>query len=175
MKIGSGIKWGLVSLGDFDLKLHHDYQTANVIDNLRYCCEVVEPAGLVLVQEPLNVFKDRPGKFLSGIPQGYSICREVNSPSCKITEDFYHQQINEGNLILNMELAWSEIAAFHTGDHPGRNEQAAGVVNFKNVFKYIFDHKHLGKVCIEHGLSCKNNEGEARVIKAYRECDSFEF
>ncbi len=24
----------------------HDYQTANVIDNLRYCCDIMEPDGL---------------------------------------------------------------------------------------------------------------------------------
>lgn len=170
----TGIKWGLVSLGDYDLKLHRDYQTANVIENLRYCCEVAEAAGLILVLEPLNVFKDHPGKFLSGIPQAYAICRAVNSPSCKIVEDFYHQQINEGNLIPNMELAWSEIAAFHTGDNPGRNEPTTGEINYKNIFKYIYEHKHPGVICMEHGFSNKTKEGEARVIQAYRECDSFE-
>ena len=170
----TGIKWGLVSLGDYDLKLHRDYQTANVIDNLRYCCELAEEAGLVLVLEPLNIYKDHPGKFLSGIPQAYAICRAVNSPSCKIVEDFYHQQINEGNLIPNMELAWSEIAAFHTGDNPGRNEPTTGEINYKNIFKYIYEHKHPGIICMEHGFSNKTKEGEARVIQAYRECDSFE-
>jgi hypothetical protein len=170
----TGIKWGLVSLGDFDLRLHRDYQTANVIDNLRYCCDVAEPAGLVLVLEPLNNLKDHPGKFLSGIPQAYLICRAVNNPSCKIVEDFYHQQISEGNLIPNLELAWSEIAAFHTGDNPGRNEPTTGEINYKNIFKYIYNHKHPGIICMEHGFSNKTKEGEARVIQAYRECDSFE-
>ena len=37
----------------------------------------------------------------------------VDSPSCKILNDIYHQQITEGNLIPNIDMAWEEIAAFH--------------------------------------------------------------
>ena len=170
----TGVKWGLVSLGDFDLKLHRDFQTANVIDNLRYCCDVVEPAGLILVLEPLNTLINHPGRFLNGIPQAYAICRGVNRPVCKIVDDFYHQQITEGNLIPNIEAAWSEIAAFHLGDSPGRNEPTTGEINYKNIFKYIYDHKFQGVLCMEHGISVKSKDGEARVIQAYRECDSFE-
>ncbi len=37
----TGAKWALVVPGHYDDRLHHDYQTANVIDNLRlmlrYC------------------------------------------------------------------------------------------------------------------------------------------
>ncbi len=49
----TGVKWALVVPGRYDEKLHRDFQTANVIDNLRYCCDVVEPAGLTIVLEPL--------------------------------------------------------------------------------------------------------------------------
>jgi hydroxypyruvate isomerase len=170
----TGVKWGLVSCGDFDLKLHRDFQTANVIDNLRYCCDVVEPAGLILVLEPLNTLINHPGRFLNGIPQAYAICRSVNRPVCKIVDDFYHQQITEGNLIPNIEAAWSEIAAFHLGDSPGRNEPTTGEINYKNIFKYIYNRKYQGVLCMEHGISNRSKEGEVRCIQAYRECDNFE-
>jgi hydroxypyruvate isomerase len=137
----TGVKWALVVPGRYDEKLHRDFQTANVIDNLRFCCDVVEPAGLTIVLEPLNTLRNHPGLFLTGIPQAYSICRAVNRPSCKIVDDIYHQQITEGNLIPNIEAAWSEIAAFHCGDNPGRNEPYTGEINFKNVFKYIYSRK----------------------------------
>jgi hydroxypyruvate isomerase len=170
----TGVKWALVVPGRYDEKLHRDIQTANVIDNLRYCCDVVEPEGLTIVLEPLNTLHDHPGLFLNGIPQAYAICRAVNRPSCKIVEDIYHQQITEGNLIPNMEAAWSEIAAFHCGDNPGRKEPTTGEINFKNVFKYIYSRKYEGVICMEHGLSNRTKEGEERLIQAYRECDSFE-
>jgi hydroxypyruvate isomerase len=170
----TGVKWALVVPGRYDERLHRDFQAANVVDNLRYCCDVVEPAGLTIVLEPLNTLRDHPGLFLTGIPQTYSICRAVNRPSCKIIDDVYHQQITEGNLIPNIEAAWAEIASFHLGDTPGRNEPTTGEINFKNIFKYLYDKKYNGVLCMEHGISGKGKEGEARVIQAYRECDSFE-
>jgi len=171
----TGVKWALMVPGRYDERLHPDIQTANVIDNLRYCCDIAEPEGLIIVLEPLNTLRDHPGLFLTRIPQAYAICRAVNRPSCKIVDDLYHQQITEGNLIPNIEAAWSEIAAFHLGDHPGRNEPTTGEINYKNIFKYIYSKKYDGVLCMEHGISQRGTkEGEARVIQAYRECDSFE-
>jgi hydroxypyruvate isomerase len=171
----TGAKYALVVPGRYDMKLHMDYQTANVIDNLRYCCDIMEPAGVIIVLEPLNHYTNHPGLFLTGIPQSYAICRAVNRPSCKTLNDIYHQQISEGNLIPNIEAAWSEIAAFHCGDNPGRNEPTTGEINYKNIFKYLYDKKYDGTICMEHGISQRGTkEGEARVIQAYRECDSFE-
>jgi len=171
----TGANLALVVPGRYDMKLHMDYQTANVIDNLRYCCDIMEPAGVTIVLEPLNHYTNHPGLFLTGIPQSYAICRAVNRPSCKTLDDIYHQQISEGNLIPNMEMAWSEIAAFHCGDNPGRNEPTTGEINYKNIFKYLYNKKYDGTICMEHGMSQRGTkEGEARVIQAYRECDSFE-
>jgi sugar phosphate isomerase/epimerase len=170
----TGVKWALVVPGRYDEKLHRDFQTANVIDNLRYCCDIVEPAGLTIVLEPLNTLRNHPGLFLTGIPQAYSICRAVNRTSCKIINDIYHQQITEGNIIPNIEAAWSEIAAFHCGDNPGRNEPTTGEINYKNVFKYIYSKNYQGVICMEHGKSQKGKDGELRLIQAYRECDSFD-
>ncbi len=68
----------------------------------------------------------------------------------------------------------SEIAAFHCGDNPGRNEPTTGEINFKNVFKYIYSRKYEGVICMEHGKSIKGKEGEIKLLEAYREADSFE-
>jgi len=122
-------KWALVVPGRFDTNLEWDYQTANVIDNLKWCAEIFEPSGLIMVIEPLNAWTDHPGLFLTGIPQAYQICRAVNSPSCKIVNDIYHQQITEGNLIPNIDRAWDQIASFHVGDNPGRKEPTTGEIN----------------------------------------------
>jgi hydroxypyruvate isomerase len=171
----TGVMQALIVLGRYDEKLHIDYQTANAIDNLRYCCDIVEPEGITLVIEPLNNLINHPGLFLTRIPQAYEICRAVNRPSCKILNDLYHQQISEGNLIPNIEAAWSEIAVFHLGDSPGRNEPTTGEINYKNIFKYLYNKKYEGTLCMEHGISQRGTrEGELRVIEAYRECDNFE-
>lgn len=166
-------KWALVVPGKFNDKLHWDYQTANVIENLHYCMDVVEESGLVIVLEPLNALVNHPGLFLTRVPQAYMVCKGVNSPSCKIVDDFYHQQITEGNLIANVNMAWDEIASFHIGDNPGRNEPGTGEINYKNVFKHLYNKKYDGVLCMEHGRSIKGIEGEKALIEAYRRCDDF--
>jgi hydroxypyruvate isomerase len=169
----TGAKWALVVPGHFDEGLEWEYQTANVIDNMKMCCEVVEKSGLILVMEPLNAWTNHPGLFLTKIPQAHLICQAVNHPSCKIVDDLYHQQITEGNLIPNIDKAWKNIAAFHIGDNPGRNEPTTGEINYKNVFKHIHSKGYDGVLCCEHGRSIKGKEGELAFIKAYREVDSF--
>ncbi len=169
----TGAKLALVVPGRYDERLHRDIQTANVIDNLRRCCDILEPAGVTMVLEPLNTLHDHPGLFLTGIPQAYQICRSVNRPSCKIVEDMYHQQITEGNIIPNIDAAWNEIAAFHIGDNPGRNEPTTGEMNYRNIFKHIHSKGYQGVLCMEHGKSIDGKAGEARLIEAYRECDNF--
>jgi hydroxypyruvate isomerase len=101
------------------------------------------------------------------------ICKAVNSPSCKIVNDIYHQQITEGNLIPNIDMAWDEIASFHLGDNPGRNEPTSGEINYKNIFKHIHQKGYDGVLCMEHGMSKRGKEGELAVIEAYRYCDNF--
>jgi len=168
----TGVGQALLVPGRFDESLAWEYQTANVVENLRACMDLCQPAGLVLVLEPLNP-KNHPGLFLTRIPQAYQICKSVNSPSCKIVNDIYHQQITEGNLIPNIEAGWDEIAAFHLGDNPGRKEPTSGEINYRNVFKYIHDRGYQGVLCMEHGQSKPGREGERAVIDAYRACDQF--
>ena len=166
-------KWSTVVPGCFVNNLEWDYQTANVIENLKRCAEVCEPSGLVMVLESLNPWKDHAGLFLSKIPQAYQICKAVNSPSCKILDDLYHQQITEGNLIPNIDLAWEEIAYFQTGDNPGRKEPTTGEINYKNIFKHLHNKGFKGVIGMEHGNSMKCKKGERAVIDAYRACDNF--
>ncbi len=169
----TGAKTALVVPGRFTDDLEWDYQTANVIDNLRMCCDLVEPHGLTLVLEPLNAWTDHPGLFLTKIPQTHMICQAVNSPSCKLVNDLYHQQITEGNLIPNIDRAWESIAAFHIGDNPGRNEPGTGEINFVNVFKHIHGKGYDGVLCCEHGRSIPGKDGEQAFIDAYRKADNF--
>ena len=165
--------WSTFVPGNISLKLERDYQMANAIENLRVCAEVCEPAGLVLVLEPLNWWANHPGLFLSEIPQAYLICKGVNSPSVKILNDLYHQQISEGNLIPNIDKAWSEIAYFQLGDNPGRKEPTTGEINYRNIFKHIHEKGYDGIMGMEHGVQGSGKEGEQALIEAYRWCDNF--
>jgi|TARA_B110000285_G_scaffold156740_1_gene174874 hydroxypyruvate isomerase len=165
-------KWMTVVPGYVDLKIQEGYQTAHLIEALRRACDLLEPEGLVMVLEPLNP-RDHAGQFLSKIPQAYEICRAVDSPSCKILFDIYHQQITEGNIIPNIDNSWSEIAYFQIGDNPGRNEPTTGELNYQNIFEHIHAKGYQGILGMEHGNSEAGKRGELAVMAAYRKVDNF--
>ncbi len=161
-------KWLTVVPGFFERNMPIGLQTSNVIEALRRGAEILEPHGLIMVLEPLS---DTPDLFLRYSDQTYMICKAVNSPSCKILYDIYHMQRNEGDLIPNIDKCWEEIAYIQIGDNPGRKEPTTGEINYKNVFKHIYDKGYRGVMGMEHGLSMKGKEGELRLIEAYRETD----
>jgi len=163
-------KWTTVVPGDYQRNLPLDIQTAHVIEALRKGAEILEPHGLTMVLEPLS---DTPNLFLRYSPQTYLICKGVNSPSCKILYDIYHQQKNEGHLISLMDLCWEEIAYIQIGDNPGRKEPGTGEINYQNVFKYLYEKGFKGVCGMEHGNANPGLEGEKAVIEAYRKADSF--
>lgn len=165
-------KWMTVVPGHLDLRKDMGYQTANVVESLKQACAILEPHGLIMVLEPLNP-RDHPGLFLTKASQAYEICKAVDSPSCKILYDIYHQQITEGNLIPNIEASWDEIAYFQIGDNPGRKEPTTGEINYLNVFKYIHNKGYRDVLGMEHGNSIKGVEGEKAVIEAYLSSDKF--
>lgn len=162
--------WITVVPGDFDRHKSVDMQTANVIEALRKGAEILEPAGLIMVLESLS---DTPDLFLRDIEQTYMICKAVNSPSCKILYDMYHIQRNRGDIIRQIDDCWSEIAYFQIGDNPGRKEPGTGEMNYKNIFKHIYDKGYKGVMGMEHGISKPGKEGEAALVKAYRDADNF--
>jgi len=164
--------WTTVVPGCYDDTVEFDYQTATVVEHLRRCCDALEPHGIVMVLEPIN-FKYRPNLFLTKMAHAHLICRAVDSPSCKILDDLYHQQITEGELIPNLEAAWSETAYIQVGDNPGRKEPGTGEINYRNIFGWLHGKGYDGIVGMEHGVAGEGAAGEQAVIEAYRRADDF--
>ena len=163
-------KWMTVVPGNFERTLSHEYQTINVINALLKAAAILEPHGLIMVLEPLS---DNPDLFLRHSDQAYLICKAVGSPSCKILFDIYHMQRNEGDLIMNIDRNWEEIAYLQIGDNPGRNEPSTGEINYRNIFKHLYNKGYRGVLGMEHGNVLPGKEGEMAVIEAYRDADNF--
>jgi hydroxypyruvate isomerase len=179
-----GAKWFTVVPGSVDQqhkdgkwnqyggsRLRVGVQTANAIDLLRRCAEILEPDNLVMVLEPLNWEANHGGVFLRSTDQAYALCKAVNSPSCKILYDIYHEQITAGNLISTFDQCLDEIAYVQAGDNPGRKEPGTGEINYSNVFRHIARVSREFVIGMEHGNSKPGKEGEEVLIKAYREVD----
>ncbi len=167
-------KYMTVVPGYFERNLPLGIQTANVIDALRRASDIFEPHNLTMVLEPLS---DNADLFLRYSDQSYMICKAVNSPSCKILFDMWHMQRNEGRMTRNMDLCWEEIAYFQIGDEPGRKEPTTGEINYKSLFKHIYDKAKANNqefiMGMEHGNFAKGKEGEMKLIEAYQWSDNF--
>ena len=145
-------------------------QTANVVESLKQAAGVLEAHDIVMVCEPLN-WRDHHGLFLQFTPQSIAIMQAVDSPSCRILQDLYHQQASEGNLIDHMNAAWEWIPYFQVGDNPGRKEPGTGEINYANVFKHMHERGCDAIVGMEHGKSIGGKEGEVALVEAYRNVD----
>jgi hydroxypyruvate isomerase len=165
-----GSKLVTVVPGDFARKLPIGVQTGNVIEAIKKGTAILEPHGIIMVLEPLS---DNPDLFLRTPDQAYAICKAVGSPSCKILYDMYHVQRNQGNIIPTLDLVYDEIGYYQIGDNPGRKEPGTGEMNYKNIFKHIYNKGYKGVMGMEHGTAGAGKEGEMALIKAYREVDSF--
>ena len=163
-------KWMTVVPGNYERSLSQDLQTANVIMALRKGAEILEPHGLVMVLEALS---DNPDLFLRYTHQSFMICKAVNSSACKFLFDMYHMQRNEGNIIANIDKVWDETGYFQIGDNPGRKEPGTGEMNYKNIFKHIYNKGYKGILGMEHGNAKPGKDGEMELVKAYRGADSF--
>jgi hydroxypyruvate isomerase len=165
-------KWFTVVSGRNEPRLPQDYQTANMIENLKRCADICETAGLVMAVEPINI-REWPGTFLNTIPHTYQIVRAVNSPSCKLLFDMYHAQKSGGDIIVNIDKVWDEICYFQGGDNPGHNEPTTGEMNYQNLFRHIQAKGYTGVIGMEHGNSKPGKEGEQLVIDTYVALDNF--
>jgi hydroxypyruvate isomerase len=165
-----GATWMTVVCGEVDENRSDTEQTMSVVEALKQASDVLEPHDLVMVCEPLN-WRDHRGQFLRFTPQSIAIMQAVDSPSCRILQDLYHQQASEGNLIDHMNAAWHFIPYFQVGDNPGRKEPGTGEINYANVFKHMHERGCDAIVGMEHGKSIGGKEGEVALIEAYRNVD----
>lgn len=152
--------------------LSRSTQRRNAIQGLRRAAEVLAPTQLALVIEPLNHI-DHPGFFMTHSDELAEIIAAVNSPNVRMLFDLYHLQITEGNLINNFRAYKDLIGYVQTGDVPGRKEPGTGEVNYRNVFKAIYDTGYRGIIGMEHGTSVPGREGVLKMFEAYKQVDNW--
>ena len=139
----------LVTTGNEIEGVRRGAQHQSIVDGLKMAAEILEPAGITLSLEPLNILVNHKGYYLATSAEGFQIVDQVGSPSLGLLYDIYHQQITEGNLIATITDNIDKIAHFHVADVPGRHEPGTGEINYKNVFKSISESGYDGFVGLE--------------------------
>lgn len=170
----TGNKFVTVLAGNMLPKLTRAQMGVNLIEAFRYAADIAGKHNVTLCVEPLNVLVNHPGYFLNRSDEAYELLIAVNHPYAKMLFDVYHQQITEGNLINNIRQFHDKIGTFHVGDNPGRHEPGTGEINYKNVFKTIFEIKHPGFIGLEFSPSLKEQPAAfEKVVDEIVAADSF--
>jgi hydroxypyruvate isomerase len=107
------------------------------IDNLKFAKELIKGSGINLVIEPLNL-NDNPGYFLTKVEQAKEICELVGPDSLKIMFDFYHVQINQGNVLKRFKDHLSYIGHVQIASVQDRAEPDKGELDFSFVIPEIY-------------------------------------
>lgn len=139
----------IVLTGNEVPSLSREQQHDSIVEGLRAARQIVEPAKITLLLEPLNTYVDHKGYYLYSSKEAFDIIQKVNSPYVKVLFDMYHIQIMEGNIIATLKANIDKIAHFHVADVPGRHEPGTGEVNWANVLKAIHETGFKGYVAME--------------------------
>jgi len=127
-------------------------QMANAVAALRAAAPMLEKNGITAIVEVLNTYVNHAGYFLYYVRDGAELIDRVGSPNVKLLFDIYHVQIMEGNLIESIRSNIDLIGHFHVGDVPGRHQPGTGEINYRNVFKAIYDEgdRFRGSAALEY-------------------------
>lgn len=167
--IGSKVLVGLT--GQNRVEVSKEAQMEALARCGRRVAPMLEDAGLTLVWETLNLKVNHKGYFLVYSADGAELIRRTGSPNVKFLFDVYHQQISEGDVIRNIQAYINEIGHFHFGDNPGRHEPGTGELNYRAIFKAIYDTGYRGIVSSEFSKTAECST--ERVLEILADCDAW--
>ncbi|OAI44409.1 hydroxypyruvate isomerase [Rhizomicrobium sp. SCGC AG-212-E05] len=109
---------------------------------------MLEAAGITALVEPFNTVNHL-GHLLNGSQPAYAMVKSVNSPRIKLLWDFYHMQLEDGDLIQKFKAGFDQVAYIQIGDVPGRHEPGTGEINHANLIHAIRAGGYKGKIGLE--------------------------
>ena len=166
-----GSKTFIIGAGTKGEKLSFAKQLDNTIEHMSFCADYIAKKGFVMEIEPLNTIS-HPNIFIDNATLGAEIVRAVNKPSCRLLYDFFHEQMQVGNLkSLDDDKVWNCIESFHFADAPKRCEPTSGVIDYKNVLNKVWNRGFRGFLGLEHRQTENTKEKDLQILQIYRDLD----
>jgi 2-dehydrotetronate isomerase len=128
------------------------------VANLRRAANLAGEKGLGLLIEPLN-HRDRPDYVLHLPEQAAAIIERVGRANVRMQFDFYHVQIEGGDLITRFARHHAIIGHVQVAAVPSRAEPDEGEVNYPAVFQMIDRSGYGGWVGCEYRPRGRTEDG----------------
>jgi hydroxypyruvate isomerase len=123
-------------------------QHQSCIEGLKRAAEIAEKNDITLLLENIDL-EENPHYYLWSVAEGFEIIAQVGHPRVKFLDDFFHEQISEGNLIEKLEKNIDKLGLIHVADVPGRHEPGTGEINYTNIYKKLAMLKYDRYVAME--------------------------
>jgi len=128
--------------------MSREAQLAGYLAGLMRMAPMLEAAGITALVEPFNRVNHL-NHLLNGSQPALPMVRSVNSPRVKLLWDFYHMQLEDGDLIEKFTAGADQVAHVQIGDVPGRHQPGTGEVNHANLLKAVRAAGYRGKIGLE--------------------------
>src|SRR5271163_2095691 len=126
--------------------------------NLRRAADLAGEKGIGLLIEPLN-HRDRPDYLLHLPEQAAGIIEKVGRVNVRMQFDFYHVQIEAGDLITRFEQHFPVIGHVQVAAVPSRAEPDEGEVNYPALFQMIDRTGYAGWIGCEYKPRGRTEDG----------------
>jgi len=138
----------IVMSGDVVPGLPRAAQHQSCIEGLKRAAEIAEEKGITILLENIDL-EENSRYYLWSVAEGFEIISRVGHPRVKFLDDFFHEQISEGNLIEKLEKNIDKLGLVHVADVPGRHEPGTGEINYTNIYKKLAALKYDRYVAME--------------------------
>jgi hydroxypyruvate isomerase len=128
--------------------MSREAQLAGYLAGLMRIAPMLEAANMTALVEPFNRVNHL-NHLLNGSQPALPMVRSVNSPRVKLLWDFYHMQLEDGDLIEKFTAGVDQVAHVQIGDVPGRHQPGTGEVNHANLLKAVRAAGYRGKIGLE--------------------------
>jgi 2-dehydrotetronate isomerase len=128
------------------------------IANLTRAADLAGEKGISLLIEPINR-RDRPDYLLHHPEQAAGIIAQIGRANVRMQFDFYHVQIEAGDLMTRFERHRAVIGHVQIAAVPSRAEPDEGEVNYLAIFDMLDRAAYAGYVGCEYRPRRRTEEG----------------
>ncbi len=126
--------------------------------NIARACDLAGERGLTVLLEPINR-RDRPDYLLHRPEQAAAIIDDIGRPNARIQFDFYHVQIEGGDLMTRFARHFAHIGHVQIAAVPSRAEPDEGEVNYAAILDMLDSSGYAGFVACEYRPRKRTEDG----------------
>lgn len=135
---------------------------ATYLSNLAWAAERAQCARVEVLIEPIAL-RNIPGFFLNRQDEAHAIVAEIGAPNLKVMLDYFHCQVEEGDLAIKTRKYLGEtpcrVGHIQIAGVPERYEPSFGEVNYSYIFDLIDELGYRGWIGCEYIPKAGTSEG----------------